>query len=284
MPAFPYKPPPKPRPLALEKVSSVVGGLWDTRPARDWLPEDGFAPTALSGSGKHLGRLQCCGSQSRGGRCCRRVLEGVGFCHGHKQVAPVGVDPRGPEIRFRKRMQFHQMLRGEERERFAALSADLEDLLDPTEPLALVTMRIQAMLARAPSGDTEDFRLTAFNLFEAWRRLSAGNENNKATAALAQLGDHLSAGVDGDKCWTEAVRLSEARLRHSAEARRVASIEEDALSRPRVIAIFKGFQQILADTLTTEDFGRVMDRVEQELLAVADPAPPKQIAVEAPAS
>jgi len=136
-------------------------------------------------------------------------------------------------------------------------------LLDLRETLALMDVVVQKAVARASDADTPEFRRRALETYELAR---SSSDAGYAADQLSRLGDLLREGVAEDKALDGLARAAERLSRRQEKAWQIRLDAATALNARDLVAVLARFADIVLQEVPKDAAGRVIRRIDAEVL------------------
>ena len=201
---------------------------------------------------------RCCAkAKSTGKRCGKGVVPGRRVCRLHGGLG-------GGQI---KHGRYAQGL-GRFREAYQAARQD-PSLLDLRETLALLDVVVQRAAERASQSDTPEFRRRALELCGEVVRCS---DWDGASRPLGALSDLLESGVSDDVALEGLARAAERLARRQEKAWQIKLDAATAINARDLVAVLARFADIVLDECPKDAAGRIIRRIDAEVLGTGPAA------------
>ena len=195
---------------------------------------------------------RCCAkSKTTQKRCGQRVGPGRRVCRYHGGHA--GSPPK--HGRYSKAL-------GKFREAYEQARND-PSLLDLRETLALLDLVVQKAVSRASDADTPAFRKQARDLLGAVE-VSVGASDHEDQ--IARLREWLDKGVEEDTALEELAKAAERLSRRQEKAWSIRLDAANAINARDLVAVLARFADIVLDECDKDAAGRVIRRIDGEVL------------------
>ena len=201
---------------------------------------------------------RCCAkSKTTQKRCGQRVVPGRRVCRYHGGLG--GTPPTHG--------RYSQAL-GRFREAYEEARND-PSLLDLRETLALLDVVVQKAVSRASDADTPAFRKKALDLVGAVE-VSEGQEDHGAQ--IGRLKDWLKRGVGEDKALEQLAKAAERLSRRQEKAWSIRLDAANAINARDLVAVLARFADIVLDECDNDAAGRIIRRIDGEVLGTGPAA------------
>jgi hypothetical protein len=201
---------------------------------------------------------RCCAkSKTTQKRCGQRVVPARRVCRYHGGLAGA------PPIHGR----YSQAL-GRFREAYEQARND-PSLLDLRETLALLDVVVQKSVSRASDADTPAYRKQALEMVGAVE-VSEGQDDHGAQ--IKRLKDWLKRGVAEDQALEQLAKAAERLSRRQEKAWSIRLDAANAINARDLVAVLARFADIVLDECDKDAAGRIIRRIDGEVLGTGPAA------------